>query len=162
MKNYRDSDYAVNKFAKGIVYHFADQTLEVTLTDYLNENPQKKEADFTELKALSDEMFLEQVRSDNAISQKTVSFTALENTAICAVPSAEILIVQAERKTERENIALAVLDKLTEVQRRRYILHNAKGLTMREIGEMEGVAHPSVVESLLAAEKKISKFLKSG
>ena len=52
MKNYRDSDYAANKNAKGIVCRFANQIIEITLEDYLRENPDKNEADFTELKSL--------------------------------------------------------------------------------------------------------------
>ena len=51
MKNYRNSDYAANKNSKGIVYRFANQTIEITLEDYLRENPDKNEADFTELKS---------------------------------------------------------------------------------------------------------------
>jgi hypothetical protein len=66
MKNYRDSDYAANKNAKGIVCRFANQIIEITLEDYLRENPDKNEADFTELKSLSDEIYLKQVRAENA------------------------------------------------------------------------------------------------
>ena len=39
MKNYKDSDYARNKFSEGIVYRFADRIVEITLKDYLAENP---------------------------------------------------------------------------------------------------------------------------
>jgi hypothetical protein len=39
MKNYKDSDYALNKFSEGIVYRFADRIVEITLEDYLAENP---------------------------------------------------------------------------------------------------------------------------
>ena len=66
MKNYRNSDYAANKNSKGVVYRFANQTIEITLEDYLRENPDKNEADFTELKSLSDEIYLKQVRAENA------------------------------------------------------------------------------------------------
>ena len=41
MKNYKDSDYALNKFSKGIVYR----------------NPGRTAQDFIELKVLSDEIY---------------------------------------------------------------------------------------------------------
>ena len=57
MKNYKNSDYALNKYSEGIVYQFTDSMVEVTLADYLRENPEKTEADFMELKALSDAIY---------------------------------------------------------------------------------------------------------
>ena len=158
MKNYSDSDYAVNKYASGIVYRFADQTVEVTLEDYLRENPGRTEADFAVLKALSDELYLEQVRLDNAISQKTVSFHALEETVSCAVPSSEDLHDRAELRRCHAELANAALDKLTEVQRRRYLLY-IDGLSTRKIAELEGVTQRSVMDSIEWAEKKLWKFL---
>lgn len=79
MKNYRKSDYARNKFSEGIVYQFSDGTLEISMADYLRDNPDKTEADFLELKALSDEIYLEQVRLETAQGNKTVSMTELED-----------------------------------------------------------------------------------
>ncbi len=35
MKNYKDSDYAINKSSEGIVYRFADRIVEIILKDYL-------------------------------------------------------------------------------------------------------------------------------
>ena len=46
MKNYRESDYALNKFSKGIVYKFADETVELTMEDFLRETPGATEEDF--------------------------------------------------------------------------------------------------------------------
>lgn len=57
MKNYNKSGYALNKVSQNIVYRFADGIVEVTLADYLRENPNKTEEDFKELKAMSDEMY---------------------------------------------------------------------------------------------------------
>lgn len=68
MKNYHKSDYALNKYRKGIVYKFADGIVEVKLEDYLRENPDKTEADFQALKRLSDEWYLEQVRLETALT----------------------------------------------------------------------------------------------
>ena len=46
MKNYKDSDYALNKFSEGIVYRFADRIVEIAQEDYLAENPGKTAQDF--------------------------------------------------------------------------------------------------------------------
>lgn len=35
MKNYKDSDYALNKYSENIVYKFADGVKEITLEDYI-------------------------------------------------------------------------------------------------------------------------------
>ena len=87
MKNYRKSDYALNKFSEGIVYQFSDGTLEISMEDYLRDNPDKTEADFLELKALSDEIYLELVRLETAQGNKTVSMTGLEDTVAYPAPS---------------------------------------------------------------------------
>lgn len=50
MKNYKDTDYAINKYSDSIVYKFANKTLEINLKDYLKENPNKTEEDFKPLK----------------------------------------------------------------------------------------------------------------
>lgn len=164
MKNYRDSDYAVNKYAKGIVYRFANQTVEVTLEDFMRENPNKNEADFAKLKAISDEIYFRQDRQENAQSKKTVSINNLEETVFFMASPDENFIAaveQAESQTQKLQLAQAILDKLTEVQRRRYILHRVKSLSTWKIAKMEDVAQRSVMDSLEAAEKKIKKVLAS-
>ena len=161
MKNYRDSDYAANKYAKGIVYRFAGQTVEITLEDYLRENPDRSEADFTELKALSDGIYLRQDRSDNAQSKKNVSIHSLEETGLCAVPSPEECYIGAEKKAEQLKKVRKALSKLTEIQRKRYLLYAVQGLSTWQIAAMEGTNQKSVYESLQAAEKKIKKVLTS-
>ena len=43
MQNYRKSDYAINKNSPNIVYRFHNEIIEITLEDYLKENPDKTE-----------------------------------------------------------------------------------------------------------------------
>ena len=166
MKNYQDSDYAVNKHSEGIVYRFADCAVEVTLEDYLRENPDKTSADFAELKALSDEMYLDQDRSDYRQTYKDVRLKGLEETDACAALSPEDILLamqeEAKHKKLRMRKAIVVLDKLTEVQRRRYLLYHVEGLTLRRIADMEGVGHTKIQRSIEAAEKEIQKFLTEG
>lgn len=66
MKNFDKSDYALNKFSEGIVYKFSDGIREITKEQYLRENPDKTEEDFLRLKAISDEIFLEEIRYETA------------------------------------------------------------------------------------------------
>ena len=39
MRNYKSSDYAINKYSEGIVYKTANQIIEISLDDYLKANP---------------------------------------------------------------------------------------------------------------------------
>ena len=184
MKNYQTSDYAVNKNAEGIVYRFADQTVEVTLADYLRENPDKTAADFAELKALSDEDYYATDRSDYRQTWKNVPLETLSGRKgksadsrrkeagskpkdeLPSSPSAEDEVVgqseQAEAYAKRQSLAALALDKLTEIQRRRYVMYHVKGISMRQIADYEGVQHSKIQNSLNAAEKKIKKFLSGG
>lgn len=167
MKNYTDSDYALNKVNKNaIVYRFADGIVEVTLADYLRENPDKTETDFAELKAISDSMHLQQDRTDYRQTYKNTPLHGLDETDACAVPSPEEIIIsrqeQAAEKERRRRLASHALSKLTEAQRRRYIQHHVEELTLREIAEREGTHFTTVHESIRAAEKKIKKVLASG
>jgi len=163
MKNYAKSDFAVNKYADGIVYLFADGTVEYTLTDYLRDNPDKSEADFAELKTLSDEIYEEQARDENRQTYKNVSIHSLEETTAFALPSPEHTLIdlpeQAEMKRQRRDLAAQALETLTETQRRRYVRNKANDLSTWKIAKIEGVNQSKIMKSVVAAEKKINKFL---
>jgi DNA-directed RNA polymerase specialized sigma24 family protein len=165
MRNYQDSDYAVNKKSKRIVYRFADQTIEIALEDYLQENPDKTESDFAELKKLSDSDYLNQDRNNYRQTWKNIPIHGLEDTKSCAVPSPEDEIIekaeQAAKKHHRRKLAKQALDTLTDVQRRRYLMYHIKGLSSWKIAEIENVNQSKIMKSLTAAEKKIKKVLKS-
>ena len=163
MKNYRDSDYAVNKYADGIVYRFANQTVEITLEDYLRENSGKTETDFIELKALSDGIYDEQARDENRQTYKNVPVDGLEETDAFAVPSPEEILIdrpeQAAKEKQRRQKAKQAWASLTEIQRRRYFLYTVEGLSTWKIAEIEGVNQSKIMKSLNAADKKIKNIL---
>jgi len=163
MKNFAESDYAINKNAEGIVYRFADRTIEVTLEDYLRENPGKTTADFAELKALSDADYYDTDRSDYRQTWKNVPFYGLDNTSTFATMSTEDeLISRAEQLSkveQRESLVQKALDKLTDVQRRRYVMCHVESMSTRQIAEQEGKSQHAVMCSLDWAEKKIKKVL---
>lgn len=160
MKNYRDNDYAINKFSKGIVYRFDDETIEITLEDYLRENPDKTEEDFLRLKEISDQIYYEQDRAENAQTKKNVSIHSLEETLSCATPALDEEYIQKEKKVQDKH----KMDKLfraaglTEKQKRRLYLHCVEGKTFRAIAEIEGVHWTSVEECVNFALKKLKKY----
>lgn len=162
MKNYKDSDYALNKFSEGIVYKFADRIVEITLEDYLAENPGKTAEDFLELKALSDEIYHQQVIHENRTSRLNVSMNGLEERLELATVSLDKSLIHKIDGENAMEAAKRLLDSgdLTEVQRRRFLLHFFQGLSYRQIASREGVHFTSVHESIEAATAKLLKFFK--
>lgn len=160
MRNYKDSDYALNKYSHGIVYKFADCIVEVTLEDYLRDNPNKTEDDFAELKALSDEIYYQQDRQEHRTSRLDVSMTGMEETAVAAIPPIDMELIQKYEEEKVLKAASCLLDsgKLTSVQRRRFLLYFFQGLSTRQIAKLEGVNQKTVWESLMWAEKKLKKI----
>jgi DNA-directed RNA polymerase specialized sigma24 family protein len=160
MKNYKDSDYALNKFSEGIVYRFADRIVEITLKDYLAENPEKTVEDFLELKALSDEIYHQQVIDENRTSRLDVSINGMEETEVFATASLDVELIHKKDTEKAIKAARQLLDSggLTEVQRRRFLLHFFQGLSYRQIASREGVHFTSVHESIEAATAKLQKF----
>ena len=166
MNNYLNNDYVLNKHSSGIVYHFADGVVEVTLAAYLSENPNKTANDFRRLKEFSDADYRKQDRTEYRQTWKDTQLDALEESALCATPSPEAEVIdapyEAERQNERSAIAKKAWGYLTETQRRRYFKHNVEGLSTRQIAEQESVAQRTVMDSLELAEKKIKKSLAEG
>ena len=160
MKNYTDSDYAVNKYSKGIVYRFSDTIIEITLEDYLRENPDLTEIDFYKLKALSDEIYLDQVRLETAQGNKTVSINDMEETEVCATrPLDEEYVEEEERKRIRQAAEKLLQEGcMTEKQKRRFYLHYFEGLTLREIANIESVHFTSVGESIETTLGKLKRY----
>lgn len=163
MKNYKDSDYALNKFSEGIVYRFADRIVEVTLEDYLAENSGKTVQDFLELKALSDQIYHDQIIQENRTSRLDVSINGWEETeALSTIPLDTELIHKSDSKNAIEAAKqLLYSGELTEVQRRRFLLHFFQGLSYRQIASREGVHFTSVHESIEAATAKLKKFFEN-
>jgi len=170
MNNYKSSDYAINRYSGGIVYRFADGThAEVTLADFLSVNPDKTEDDFLALKELSDDIYREQDRAHNAQNKKNISIYGVDEALLLLESSPEEIhiseinsIEEEGLRQERLSIVDQILDKLTEIQRRRYLLHVVHELTTREIAIKEGVAQQVVNRSILSANKKIKKVLATG
>lgn len=162
LKNYRNSDYALNKYSNGIVYCFENKIVEVTMADYLRENPDKTESDFLDLKALSDSIYLEQDRADNAQTKKNISIHRLEGTAMLSTLSLE----EEYQENELRNQVMRAVQRffetgtLTEKQRQRFVKHYFYGKTLRDIAKAENVHFTSVGESIQIATAKLRRFFK--
>ncbi len=160
MRNYKDSDYALNRYSQGIVYKFADGIVEVTLEDYLRDNPDQTEDDFAQLKALSDEIYYLQDRQEQRTSRYDVSLSGMEEAAVAPAPPIDIELIRKSEETKVLEAARQLLDsgRLTPVQQRRFLLHFFQGLSTRQIAKLEGVNQKTVWESLMWAEKKLKKI----
>lgn len=161
MKNYKDSDYALNKYSEGIVYKFADCVrLEITLEDYLAENPGKTAEDFQELKALSDEIYHRQVVHEHRTSRLDVPINGLEDSEQLSSPPPDAVLIHKAEKIKAMKAARQLLDsgQLTETQRRRFILHFFQGLSTRQIAVRENVSHVAVYKSIVLAQEKLKRF----
>lgn len=164
LQNYRKSDYAINKNSSNIVYRFHNEIIEITLEDYLKENPDKTEHDFTELKALSDQIYYEQDRAESAQTRKNVSIHDLEETEHCATyPLDEeweerIAEIQDRKYARKALKQLFTVGALTKVQKRRFRLHIFGGLSTRQIGRLERTSHQAVAKSINLAVDKLKKY----
>ena len=164
VQNYRKSDYAINKNSPNIVYRFHKEIIEITLEDYLKENPDKTEHDFAELKALSDQIYYEQDRAESAQTRKDVSIHGLEETEHCATRALDeeweerVVDIQNRKYAWKALEQLFTVGALTEVQKRRFRLHVFQGLSTRQIGRMEGTSHQAVAKSINLAIAKLKKY----
>lgn len=163
MINYNVSDYAINKKSDGIVYKFANRTFtKISLESYLSENPDKTEQDFLEIKAISDEIYHDQLCAELRQKRGNISLNSLKwKSNSLSTRSAEEQYFQAESKKFGEKIICETLDILTNSQRKRYIQHYAFRLSTYKIAEREGVSQRAVMFSIELANRKIFKFMKS-
>lgn len=75
------------------------------------------------------------------------------------------MLIESQERQERQEMHRLLTEgldcSLTLTQRRHLWLHYVNGLTVRQIAEAEGIQHPSIVECLTAAKKKLMAFLKN-
>lgn len=163
MKDYKKSDYALNKNRKGIVYRNADgSTLEITFEKVAEGNPEFTYEDFKKLKQFSDEIYLEQVRAENIESYYVKS--SLDSTR----DSDWLATPTLEESTFKEIVSLPDMETvrelakkcLTETQKRRFLMY-LEGLSTVKIAEIEGCNQKSVWESIKAAKNKMKQNLKN-
>lgn len=160
MREYWTSDYAINKDSKNIVYQFVDGKMEITMEDYLKENPDKSEQDFIHLKKLSDELFYEQALEDTRYGKRKQTLGRLEESEQFALPAIDTMLIHSSELKEIKKATKRLLEsgQLTKTQRRRFLLHFFQGYSTRKIAQIEAVTQQSVWESLSWSAKKLKKF----
>lgn len=161
MRNFNESDYALNKYSEGIVYKFADGSKHtIMLEDYLKANPDKIAEDFAKLKAFSDETYHQQDLDDTGYGKRKRSTDMMPEQKQPATVSLDVELIHKADGQAAVKATKLLLNSgdLTEVQRRRFILHFMQGLSYRQIAEKEGVHFTSVQESIEAATRKLKKY----
>lgn len=161
MKDYKKSDYALNKNRKGIVYRNADgSTLEITFEKIAEGKPQFTYEDFQKLKQFSDSIYLEQVKADGRyLYYVKGSYDEIPDSAWLATKSLEEeLFGDAADLPSADEVRRIAGEILTPTQKRRFLMY-LEGLTTVKIAEIEGCSQNAVWESLKLAQKKIKKFL---
>ena len=118
--------------------------------------------DFDSMKQLLTEETRQEFNADWNVTKLNVDIDKLENTDLLSVQSVE------DDYIERQNVAddfrtventMKVLNScLTKIQKKRYILSRAKGLSTREIAEKEGVSQRTVQDFLELVERKMKIF----
>ena len=179
-RNYLDNSIAQNKKKQEIVYRFADGTKAVITEDdynaYIAEHPlvsrgdeTLQSPDFETLKAVSNDIYEQEDDGWNAQTKKNLSFDIMGGSeyryeAYELSPETLFFVTldapeEARKLREREAIVDRTLDRLTEIQRRRYLMYAVDGLTVRKIAKKEGVIYSNVHKSLAQAKKKIKEFV---
>lgn len=162
MYNYFESDYARNKYARGMVYQSecTGTRFKITLEDYLAENPDDNEDDFNYWKKLSDSMYLDEVRTTNTKTKRNTSYECVEYFVASSDLPLDEQIIEWEDNANASKVIrrMSEGDELTEIQRRRFALYVFKGLNLRDIADIEGVCYQRISKSIIAALKKVNKI----
>ena len=146
--------------------HLIEITLDTETGSKISErsisDSEMKLSDFDTMKEFLTEATRQEFNADWSATKLNVDFDILEKTDLLSVQSVE------DDYIERQNVsddfrtldnAMKVLDScLTKIQKKRYIMSRAKGLSTREIAEKEGVSQRTVQDSLELAERKMKIF----
>ena len=132
------------------------------ISERIISDSEMKLSDFDSMKQLLTEETRQEFNADWSATRLNVDIYKLENIDFLSVQSVE------DDYIERQNVsddfrtldnAMKVLDScLTKIQKKRYILSRAKGLSTHEIAEKEGVSQRTVQDFLELAERKIKIF----
>ena len=153
----KTSIYLLNKCdPDAIVYpSVTGETFRVTREDFPSEEA------FLAFKAWSDEDFHKEDNGDVVEDKRRISIDDISESAM-ALPSVEVVMEQRQLRQENRRatteMVLKIKDKLTETQFRRLWMYFVDGMTIDEIGEIEGISHQNISKSIGSAMKKIKKF----
>ena len=152
-----------------IIYLNADgTTTEITLEDFLKADKRHTEEQFREFKKESDRMFREDDIAEGEQAKWELPFYEWSEKFLSKTLEDEYLGDNEDethqqflvRKERMISLLPDALNTLTEIQKRRFVLHKGEGYTTRKIAFIERVSQASVQESISGAEKRIKKFLR--
>ncbi len=146
MSEFNKSLYALNKYSENIVYRFGNEIREITLEDYLKENPTHTKQDFINLKGISDEIFYKEDLVDTSYRKKKLSIHSLKSDELTTEENIIEKIAKQENEKKVIKATYNLLEKgnLTEIQKRRFIMHFYKNMNFRQIAKKEGVSHIAI------------------
>ena len=132
------------------------------ISERIVSDSEMKLSDFDMMKEFLTEETRKEFNADWSATKLNVDFDILEKTDLFSTQSVEDDYIERQNVADdfrTLNNAMKVLDScLTKIQKQRYILSRAKGLSTREIAEKEGVSQRTVQDSLELAERKIKIF----
>ena len=153
----KDSLYSINKKnPDAVVYKFANgEESRITRADFATED------EFLAFKAWSDEDLHIEDKREVLAGIRQVSIDDISEAAI-STPAVDVVMERqhqrAEQRRKASEMVVQLKNKLTETQFRRLWMYHVDGMTIDEIGEIEGISHQNVSKSIIAAERKIKKF----
>ena len=153
--------YALNKKnSDAIVYMDANGNLTYITRDDIGDDRL-----FLSFKSWSDENLHLEDKQDHREANHTISSESLSEAAL-AVPSAESCIEQKLERIERffnnRRMVQQIQDMLTVNQFRRLWMYYVDGMTIDQIGSLEGISHQNVSKSIRQAVHKIKKHFQNG
>ena len=153
----RKSIYALNKKGpNAIVYMDANEVIvRLTREDFANEE------EFLNWKSWSDGNYHTEDNRDVVEGKHNMSIDGLSEAAL-SIPAIDVVMEHQHEKFERRRVASAMVsqirDKLTETQFRRLWMYYIDGMTVDEIGRIEGIRHQNISKSIGSAMKKMKKL----
>ena len=146
----RKSSYALNKKdPNAIVYMDANEAIiRLTREDFASEE------EFLKWKSWSDGNYHTEDNQDVVEGKHNTSIDDLSEAAL-SIPAIDVVM---ERQHEKSEMVSQIRDKLTETQFRRLWMYYIDGMTVDEIGRIEGIRHQNISKSIGSAMKKIKKF----
>ena len=149
-----------NKYSKGILYKVSDGYIEVTVEQYLKENPDKTAQDFMELKRISDEIYYKENQEESAYAKRKEELKSVEEIEQVSAGMFDLEIIKKMEEEEMKQAVKKLLEmgNLTLIQKRRFYLHFYEGMSYRQIAKLDGVHFTSVQESIEVCVKKLKKI----
>ena len=109
----------------------------------------------------ANEVIIRLTREDFASEEEFLKWKSLSEAAL-SIPAIDVVMERQHEKSERCRMASTMVsqirDKLTETQFRRLWMYYVGGMTVDEIGRIEGIRHQNISKSIGSAMKKIKKF----